>query len=124
MKNKEWEGTEVDLSCAIQIVKYLEDVFCYSDKLLLRCVYTAVTELLSNISHHAYAGKTIESTESLWKVAIYRQSNNFISIVIEDYGITIPLSIITKLNLKPDNGVEYNDTQLIEEAIYQKNTAF
>ena len=120
MKKKEWKGTDIDLSCAVQVVNYLEEVVGCDNKRSLRSVYAAVTELLSNISHHAYPNKASGSLEGLWKVTASIQSNYSISIVVEDYGITIPVSIIRKINLKSDENNQYIDCDLIEEAVYQR----
>lgn len=123
MYKKEWNGIEVKVEVAVQVIEYLRDIVDFKDKIKLKSVYRTLSELLLNIQHHAYpkSNNDTKELEKHWKISVSNLSNSLVSIIVEDYGITIPVSIIEKIkNGSNDLGYLklYNDEKLIKEAIY------
>ena len=121
MENKEWRGDEVDTQCVIGIIDHLRLHYDFENESVLRSAYTSIIELLSNVSHHAYLDGNNKPKKHAWEIAVSSLDKESVSIVVADYGVTIPFSIIERLNIKQHvAGIHLPkiDDDLIKEAIY------
>lgn len=93
------------------------NTYDFNNERTLRAAFAAISELLLNISHHAYSDECTSQNDLNWKVVTSTLDDNLVSIVVEDYGITIPASVVRKIKLVPIDEAKLSDSSLIKEAV-------
>ncbi|EHN8799376.1 hypothetical protein ACVGWG_16415 [Enterobacter asburiae] len=117
MMIEEWTGTEIGIESAVDIINVLEKDFGLTRGHVLRSTYRALTELLLNIKHHAYPSES-GFVDHFWKISL-RIEDKLIHLIVEDHGISIPVSMFEKIkSYKLDvRDVNYSDAELINKAV-------
>ncbi|EOZ2733125.1 hypothetical protein ACQQX7_001524 [Citrobacter freundii] len=118
MMIEEWSGEEIGVESALEIINVLERDFGLTRGAVLRSTYNALNELLLNVRHHAYPSE-LGLDDCFWKISLAKRDDGLISIVVEDHGISIPVSMFEKIKSYKLNmhGVSYSDAELINKAV-------
>jgi hypothetical protein len=121
MSTVKWEGNEIGPEIALKITEYIKENFKNTNTQILKSVYSCALELLLNIKHHAYPNKYEQKPCDLWNITISQLNQDIISISIEDEGITIPVSVINKIEVRAGQNREiHTDTSIIERVVFNK----
>ncbi|ELI3523944.1 sensor histidine kinase [Vibrio vulnificus] len=113
--NREWSGNEIKVESAREVIELLRNEGLITNVQVLKSVYAALNELLLNILHHAYPYVS-DGGEYPWKIEVLQKEQGFVSVSIEDCGISIPASVLKKINDIADAN-DYSDSSLILKAI-------
>ncbi|HHF3133866.1 TPA: ATP-binding protein [Vibrio diabolicus] len=118
-----WSDDCVQAESVRHILDYIRSSLRVEDKGILRSVYSALTELLYNIREHAYPEVT-DNSYCPWSVTLTRVGDGRLSIVVEDNGISIPVSILQKVfNHRASlSNANCDDSMLITQAVNYTST--
>lgn len=97
------------------------------DKVIARKLVRAIKEAMSNVSHHAYANKSLRSKKMLgrwWLTACLNLSKNQISFSFYDCGVGIPKTLIRQYGIEHVRAlisllpaIEPDDSEMIKAAV-------
>lgn len=115
----EWRGDKIDIESARDVIGHIKNELNQNDRMILKSTYATLCELLLNIKHHAYPEQHGTPCHP-WRIQLTKNDKNLLSIVVEDNGISIPVSILHKITpiATDENDTQYSDSHLINEAIY------
>lgn len=119
---REWDREDFSQIPAREMVEYFENLCAQPNLTFLSDVYGATTELISNVGQHAYPEYfDAKNQVKRYSLTVSEIDSQRFSVTVRDYGVTIPVSIFTRLAGKsapnaPIQSLE-NDAELLNIAV-------
>lgn len=114
-----WADAEPQPRTAVDLVDYVRQHFVAPDERVLRAIYESASELIANVRDHAYPPGYTAPTRTKCEIVLSSNETDKLSITVVDHGITIPQSILNRLQNRcpPDRSHAESDSAMIGIAI-------
>lgn len=121
MEVKRWACLRVDLSIAVEVVDAVAAHVNNLDRARTQALYSTITELVANITQHAYPDNFKPVQDLACEIAICETASGSLVITVLDYGVTIPQSILNEISKEHDLTISSHtktDVQIIADAVF------
>lgn len=125
MEIRKWICLRASSDITAEVLKEVSKQFNNIDHNSLTALYATVSELIANITEHAYPENFKSLNDIECEIAISRPDEHTLTLTVTDFGVTIPRSILNKISKEHQieaNINPVNDAEIISDTVFPKTS--